>query len=501
MVVGKEMERQQQGQQQYPAGAGGGLGRPPPRYGYQHGGVQQQHIGSQQQQKMTMMNLQQQQQQQMGHHTGAPQQNPPQQSERTQNNGMTESKYPSGMFVPVRSEGHVALHGKIQGNYGRPQGSAFVQQMQPQSGGGMAPPVRRQQQPMGVAPRPVMQPHVPRPAIFAQPQYQQRPSLVQEQHQQRQGPPGMAPVPQGTPAVGQQQHMHGPPPSTGYAVPAGPSPSAAAVQQQSQEQYPRPPAFGAVSPSKPTPIQTAVSSGGAGNKSIDPAQMPRPSSSTLPTQVFETRREGTHSIPPPTDVPIAVRDTGNSGPRYMRSSMNSIPMGSDVAKSSSLPLIVLVQPFALPGKNDSAIPLIDYRPEGPLRCSGCKAYVCPFMKWSTDGQNMMCCFCGASTKVPSIHFGHVSIDGKRSDVDSRPELAFGTVEYVVDGPYQIREPMLPTFLFLIDCTEEAVRTGATATVCSSLMSLLDSIAGSDRARVALVTFDSSVHFYQLQKRG
>jgi hypothetical protein len=43
-----------------------------------------------------------------------------------------------------------------------------------------------------------------------------------------------------------------------------------------------------------------------------------------------------------------------------------------------------------------------------------------------------------------------------------------------------------------------VNTGATAAVCSSLARTLAAIPGGDRTRVALVTFDAVLHFYNLR---
>ena len=330
-----------------------------------------------------------------------------------------------------------------------------------------------------------------------QSQYHQQNTMALQQNSALQSRPGAGLDAQGI----------GPPPMMNGAQVGGPSmpggmaaprPQGAFYQAPGQVQgmaSQGPPPFAVASPSKPTQLATA---GGPG-KAIDPSQMPRPQNIVLPTQVFETMRDGSHTVPPSTDTSLAVQDTGCSGPRHIRSSMNSIPQGADILKASSIPLVMLVQPFAMLGKGDSAIPLVDQRPEGPLRCSGCGAYVCPFMKWSRDGMDMLCCFCGASTRVSSQHFGHVNADGSRYDAETRPELSYGTVEHVVDGKYQIRDPMAPTYLFLIDCTTEAVSSGVTATVCSSIIPLLDTVAGYERARVAIVTFDSAVHFYKFDK--
>ena len=59
--------------------------------------------------------------------------------------------------------------------------------------------------------------------------------------------------------------------------------------------------------------------------------------------------------------------------------------------------------------------------------------------------------------------------------------------------------MAPAFVFCVETTHLAVSTGATAAVCSSLARTLSAIPGDHtRTRVALVTFDASLHFYNLR---
>lgn len=224
--------------------------------------------------------------------------------------------------------------------------------------------------------------------------------------------------------------------------------------------------------------------------------MPRPSTqSTGPTQVFETRRENTHASPPSSQVPIVVRDCGSAGPRHMRFTLNSIPQSADLLKSSAIPLVVLTTPLAVSEPGDTSIPVIDPGPSGPLRCSHCKAYVCPYMRWEEGGRKMVCCFCGRSTEVPPDNFSHLSLDGVRRDRDQRPELYLGAVEYLVGGEYQVRPPVPPTYLFLIETTSGAVQSGATSAACSCVAACLEDLPGGGNARVCIVTFDSTVHFY------
>jgi protein transport protein SEC24 len=288
----------------------------------------------------------------------------------------------------------------------------------------------------------------------------------------------------------------GAPPTFGAAAGAPPP------QQQQQHQHGAPP-FGAPPPLQQQqapgqPTAPPPQQGGMAGRNIDPGSMPRPASLPPPTQVFETRRENTHTIPPSTEAPIVVRDYGSAGPRYMRSSLNSVPQGADLLKSASLPLVVMINPLALPEHGDSPVDVVDALPAvgGPLRCVDCRAYVCSYMRWVDNGRKMECCFCNSSnTIVPPEYFSHVGGDGRRRDREDRPELSRGSVEFDVGGEYLVRPPVCPTYFFLIEVTAGAVNSGATAAACASIAQLLDELPGGERTRVGIATFDSRVHFY------
>lgn len=49
--------------------------------------------------------------------------------------------------------------------------------------------------------------------------------------------------------------------------------------------------------------------------------------------------------------------------------------------------------------------------------------------------------------------------GKRRDRDSRPELMYGTYEIKAPSTFSIREPLCPTYVFMLDCSINAFETG------------------------------------------
>lgn len=169
-----------------------------------------------------------------------------------------------------------------------------------------------------------------------------------------------------------------------------------------------------------------------------------------------------------------------------------------MVKQAALPLAVVVQPLAVPEPGEEPIQVLDFGEMGPVRCSGCKAYMNPHMKWVEGGNKFICCFCGASSATPPDYFCHLGPDGRRRDALERPELCRGTVEIVATKEYMVRPPMQPAHFFLIDVSYNAVASGAVAAVCSSISRLIDELQGGpERVQVAIATYDSTIHFYAL----
>jgi len=217
--------------------------------------------------------------------------------------------------------------------------------------------------------------------------------------------------------------------------------------------------------------------------------------------IFETREQGQHVAPPPAASRFIVRDRGSAGPRHMRSTINLVPFSSDLLNNSQVPFSVAVAPMALPDPEDDPIQVVDLGELGPVRCTRCKAYMNPYMRFMSSGKTFTCNFCSHTNQTPDAYFCHLGPDGLRRDIDERPELCCGSVEFVATPEYCIRPPMMPTHFFLIDVSQTAIATGATATACSCISLVLDDIPQQERTLIGLATFDSSVHYYAMRGPG
>ncbi|XP_043719097.1 protein transport protein Sec24-like At4g32640 isoform X2 [Telopea speciosissima] len=236
----------------------------------------------------------------------------------------------------------------------------------------------------------------------------------------------------------------------------------------------------------------------AGPSKIDPNQIPRPvpSSSVI---LFETRQVNQANLPPPATSDYIVKDTGNCSPRLMRCTINQIPCSGDLLTTSGMQLALMVQPLALPHPSEEPIQVIDFGDSGPVRCSRCKGYINPFMKFIDQGRRFICNLCGFTDETPREYHCNLGPDGRRRDADERPELCRGTVEFVATKEYLVRDPMPAVFFFLIDVSMNAIQTGATAAACSAINQVIADLPEGPRTFVGIATYDSTIHFYNLKR--
>ncbi|NWY64326.1 SC24C protein, partial [Erithacus rubecula] len=345
------------------------------------------------------------------------------------------------------------------------------------------------------APRPPAMPGPPLPG-----QTVAAPPSSQPNHVSSPPPPStMAGLHPGPPMSG----LHGPPPPTHPPQPGYPMQQNGSFGQMRGPQpnyggaYPGAPNYG--SPPGPPPPP----------KRLDPDSIPSP------IQVIEDDRNNRGSepfvtgvrgqVPPLVTTNFLVKDQGNASPRYIRCTSYNIPCTSDMAKQSQVPLAAVIKPLAALPPEETLPYLVDHGESGPVRCNRCKAYMCPFMQFIEGGRRFQCCFCSCVTEVPPHYFQHLDHTGKRVDFYDRPELSLGSYEFLATVDYckNNKFPSPPAFIFMIDVSYNAVKSGLVRLICEELKSLLDYLPREGNMeesaiRVGFVTYNKVLHFYNVK---
>ncbi|OCT71908.1 protein transport protein Sec24C isoform X4 [Xenopus laevis] len=268
--------------------------------------------------------------------------------------------------------------------------------------------------------------------------------------------------------------------------------------------YPRAPNYG----TQPGP-QGPPAPPPAAQKKLDPDSIPSPiqviedDKNNRGSEPFITGQRG--QVPPLVTTNVLVKDQGNASPRYIRCTSYNFPVSSDMAKQSQVPLAAIIKPLATLPPDEVPACLIDHGETGPIRCNRCKAYMCPFMQFIEGGRRFQCCFCSCVTEVPAHYFQHLDHTGRRVDCYERPELSMGSYEFTATVDYckNNKIPNPPAFIFMIDVSYNAVKSGLVALVCEELKQLVDYLPREGNMeesiiRVGFVTYNKVLHFYNVK---
>ncbi|MFT7817165.1 protein transport protein Sec24C-like isoform X3 [Arapaima gigas] len=313
---------------------------------------------------------------------------------------------------------------------------------------------------------------------------------LQGYHPQQNGAFGQMRPPQpgyGTAYPGQQNFS---------AQPPAPAPAPPAQKRLDPDSIPSPQA------SETQPVQKT-------RHRIDPDAIPSPiqviedDKTNKSSEPFITGVRG--QVPPLVTTTFQVRDQGNASPRFIRCTAYNMPCTSDMAKQSQVPLAAIIKPLATLPPDEGPLHVVDYSDGGPIRCNRCKAYMCPYMQFIEGGRRFQCGFCSCVTEVPPHYFQHLDHTGKRVDWYDRPELSLGSYEFLATVDYckNNKFPQPPAFIFLIDVSYNAVKSGMVSVVCEELKTLLDclpreSVDEESRIRVGFVTYNKVLHFYNVK---
>ncbi|XP_056659069.1 protein transport protein Sec24B isoform X2 [Monodelphis domestica] len=181
----------------------------------------------------------------------------------------------------------------------------------------------------------------------------------------------------------------------------------------------------------------------------------------------------------------------NCNPDSFRCTLTNIPQTQALLNKAKLPLGLLLHPF----RDLTQLPVITS--STIVRCRSCRTYINPFVSF-IDQRRWKCNLCYRVNDVPE-EFMYNPLTRSYGEPHKRPEVQNSTVEFIASSDYMLRPPQPAVYLFVLDVSHNAVEAGYLTIVCQSLLENLDKLPGDSRTRIGFITFDSTVHFYNLQE--
>ncbi|KAM3612668.1 uncharacterized protein V6R79_012482 [Siganus canaliculatus] len=181
----------------------------------------------------------------------------------------------------------------------------------------------------------------------------------------------------------------------------------------------------------------------------------------------------------------------NCSPQTFRCTLTSIPQTQALLNKARLPLGLLLHPF----RDLQQLPVITSNTI--VRCRSCRTYINPFVTF-LDQRRWKCNLCYRVNDVPD-EFMYNPVTRSYGEPHKRPEVQNATVEFIASSDYMLRPPQPAVYLFVLDVSHNAVEAGYLKYFCESLLENLDKLPGDARTRVGFLTFDNTIHFYNLQE--
>ena len=311
-------------------------------------------------------------------------------------------------------------------------------------------------------------------------------------------PPGQPVAPRQPQAFGATPHQPGPAVFT-PAAPKGPPGGGGFAP-------PPPPGANMMPPGPPHPMQ--MQQGQPPHGGLNPAvAAPSPFYQAQPTPGQMNRAMAPPGGMPgqglPSAAPMAIMENVNIDysikipEPFFRLACGKLPQTA--SQAPKIPLGGLIRPMAPQDEDDlMRIDAVQPGTAGIVRCKRCRTYMNAFVSWGDHGRTWRCNICAQINETPSAYFCHLDDQtGLRRDLMDRPELSKGLVEFIAPAEYMVRPPQEPAYFFVIDVSATAVRSGMLESVAAAIKSSLDTLPGRGRTKIGFVTFDNSVHYYNL----
>ncbi|CAG08806.1 unnamed protein product, partial [Tetraodon nigroviridis] len=196
-------------------------------------------------------------------------------------------------------------------------------------------------------------------------------------------------------------------------------------------------------------------------------------------------------IPAPTPCLPQDLQKVNCHPEVFRSTLCNIPQTQSLLNKAKMPLGLLLHPF----KDLSQLPVVTS--STIVRCRSCRTYINPFVSF-LDQRRWKCNLCNRVNDVPE-EFMYNPVSRSYGEPHKRPEVQNATIEFIAPSEYMLRPPQPAVYLFILDVSHNAVETGYLNVFCQSLLDNISSLPGDSRTKIGFITFDSTIHFYNLQE--
>ena len=237
---------------------------------------------------------------------------------------------------------------------------------------------------------------------------------------------------------------------------------------------------------------------------INPQQIPRPNqndevySNNEKLPIYETN---IGSPPPHTTTFYSVKETQNSSCRFIRPTLNSVPISQSLLNETNLLFGICVQPFAEIPEYEEPIPKVESGQQ-IFRCKQCQSYINSKYNLSFSQQNKQVAICNLCQYENELESNKPGIKSEyiTSEFSSCPELVKPTIDFIAPTNFRSFKIFVPHYLFMIDISENSYSLGLPSYVINSIQTNLESIHNLENSYIGFALYDhKNIYYFYAEK--
>ena len=195
----------------------------------------------------------------------------------------------------------------------------------------------------------------------------------------------------------------------------------------------------------------------------------------------------------------------NTSTDFIKTTISVFPNSVELINQMKIPIgmnLSLLSPFV----DEKSIPVIDYGQSYDIpRCQkeNCRAYLNPFVKFMNGSEQWQCNICKNINKTLDYYSCEVGREGIRLDQNTKPELNFGTYDFIAYKEFWSKErpPAKNIYYFLVDISQSSLNSGFAQ---CSLETIKDMIINDNffnyenfEIKICIITYDEQINFYPI----
>ena len=207
------------------------------------------------------------------------------------------------------------------------------------------------------------------------------------------------------------------------------------------------------------------------------------------------------TAPPHSTTFYSVKETQNSSCRYIRPTLNSVPISQSLLNETNLLFGICVQPFAEIPDYEEKIPIVQTG-DDIFRCKQCKCYINNKYNISYSAQNKQVAICNLCQYENELDINRPGIKSEylSSDFSSCPELTKPTIDFIAPKNFKSSKLFVPHYLFMIDISEYSYQLNLPSYVINSIKTNLDSFHNMENSYIGFSLYDSkNIYYFYVEK--